>query len=307
MNMEKERTMDEWMFALAIYPSFNALDRYMLFLEMIEKYSEQTEAASIIHALKNTPKQIKKLSHKKKASFARFLGEINLQKEMENYRLMDIAWVSIYDADYPLLLREIYAPPIVLFYQGDLAILEKHVCLAVVGARAATDYGLEAVAEIIPNLLNDSNREIAIVSGLAKGIDTKAHEVTLKAKGCTIGVVGAGLDRIYPRNNKKLQERMAKEQLVLSEYPLGAKPLKFHFPERNRIIAGLSRGILVVEAKKRSGSLITAYNGLDENRDIFALPGSIFEANSEGCHKLIQLGAKLTRTSEDILEEWSLI
>ncbi len=215
--------------------------------------------------------------------------------------------MSIYDADYPLLLREIYAPPVVLFYQGDLSLLDETIGLAVVGARAATAYGLEAVAEIIPNLLKDSKEPITIISGLAKGIDTKAHEVALKSKGHTIGVIGSGLDRFYPRSNKQLQERMAKEQLLLSEYPLGAKPLKFRFPERNRIIAGLSRGILVIEAKKRSGSLITAYNGLDENRDIFALPGSIFEKNSEGCHKLIQLGAVLTRNSRDILDEWSLI
>lgn len=305
--MGKERTMDEWVFALAIYPSFNASDRYTLFLEMIENYSKQTETTSLVVALKNNPKQIKKLSQKKKASFARFLGEISIQAEMEKYRESGVSWLSIYDAAYPSLLREIYAPPVVLFYQGDLSILENHICLAVVGARAATNYGLEAVSEIIPNLLKEAKQPIAIVSGLAKGIDTQAHKVTIKAKGYTIGVIGAGLDQFYPRNNKSLQKQMAKEQLLLSEYPLGAKPLKFRFPERNRIIAGLSRGILVVEAKKRSGSLITAYNGLDENRDIFALPGSIFEANSDGCHKLIQLGAVLTRNSADILEEWSLI
>ena len=305
--MGKERTMDEWLFALAIYPSFNALDRYTLFLEMVENYSQQTKTASLVDALKNNPKQMKKLSQKKKASFARFLGEINIQEEMEKYHEYGVSWTSIYDADYPLLLREIYAPPVALFYQGDLGILDKNICLAVVGARASTNYGLEAVAEIIPNVLKEAKQPIAIVSGLAKGIDTKAHEVTLKSKGHTIGVIGAGLDQFYPRNNKNLQERMAKEQLLLSEYPLGAKPLKFRFPERNRIIAGLSRGILVIEAKKRSGSLITAYNGLDENRDVFALPGSIFEKNSEGCHKLIQLGAVLTRNSADILDEWSLI
>lgn len=305
--MRKQRTMDEWVFALAIYPSFNALDRYTLFLEMVENYSKQTETKSLIHALKNNPKQIKKLSQMKKASFARFLRETNLQVEMEKYRAFGVSWVAVYDADYPSLLREIYAPPVVLFYQGDLSILAKHICLGVVGARAATDYGLDAVAEIIPTLLKESKEPLAIVSGLAKGIDTQAHEVTLKAEGATIGVIGAGLDQFYPRNNKKIQKRMAKEQLLLSEYPLGAKPLKFRFPERNRIIAGLSRGVLVIEAKKRSGSLITAYNGLDENRDVFALPGSIFEKNSEGCHKLIQLGAVLTRNGADILEEWSLI
>lgn len=305
--MGKERTMDEWIFALAIYPPFNALDRYTLFLEMIENYSQHTQITDLCDVLKNNPKQIKKLSQKKKASFARFLGEVNVQVEMDKYRAYGVSWVFVYDGAYPPLLREIYAPPVLLFYQGDLTILKNHICLAVVGARAATDYGLEAVAEIIPTILKEAKQPIAVVSGLAKGIDTKAHEVTLKARGHTIGVIGAGIDQFYPRNNKNLQKRIAKEQLLLSEYPLGAKPLKYRFPERNRIIAGLSRGILVIEAKKRSGSLITAYNGLDENRDVFALPGSIFEKNSEGCHKLIQLGAVLTQNADDILDEWFLI
>lgn len=305
--MRMERTLDEWIFALAIYPSFNALDRYTLFLEMIENYSQQTETVSLINALINNPKTLKKLSQKKKASFARFLREIDIPSEMRMYRDTGVAWTAIYNTNYPPLLREIYAPPVVIFYKGNLSLFENHTCLGVVGARAASNYGLEAVAQIIPSLLKEAKEPIAIVSGLAKGIDTKAHEVTLKAKGCTIGVTGTGLDQFYPRSNKCLQERMANEQLLLSEYPLGAKPLKFRFPERNRIIAGLSRGILVIEAQKRSGSLITAYNGLDENRDIFALPGSIFEKNNEGCHKLIQLGAVLTRNSTDILDEWSLI
>lgn len=307
MTMIKERTMDEWLFALAIYPSFNALERYLLFLEMIEQYSKQTQTTSLMKTFKNNTIEIKRLSQKKKASFACFLAELNIRQEQEKYRKQGVKWTAIYEDTYPRLLREIYAPPVILFYQGDMEVLVDHICLAVVGARVATDYGLEAVEKMIPTLLKDTKQPIAIVSGLAKGIDTKAHEVTLEAKGHTIGVIGAGLDQFYPRKNKDLQQRMAKEQLVLSEYPLGAKPQKFRFPERNRIIAGLSRGIFVVEAKKRSGSLITAYNGLDENRDIFALPGSIFEKNNEGCHRLIQLGAKLTRESTDILEEWSLI
>lgn len=304
--MKKEQTLDEWLFALAIYPSFNALDRYTLFLEMIQQYSQQTDTVSLTQVIEDNP-TMKKLSQKKKASFARFLDQLNIKAEMFRYQSHHIFWKYIYDEEYPTLLRTIYAPPVVLFYQGDFSILATHTCLAIVGARAVTDYGIQAVAKIVPNLLKETKTPIAIVSGLAKGIDTQAHQVTLKAKGRTVGVIGTGLDQFYPRQNQNLQERMVRDGLVLSEYPLGAKPLKFRFPERNRIIAGLSRGILVVEAKKRSGSLITAYNGLDENRDIFAVPGSIFERNSEGCHNLIQLGAVLTRKSTDILDEWSLI
>src|SRR5699024_12102616 len=157
------------------------------------------------------------------------------------------------------------------------------------------------------SLILKADKEIGIVSGLAKGIDTKAHQVTLKATGHTIGVIGTGLDRYYPFENRTLQRKMVEEHLVVSDYTMGSKPLKFHFPERNRIIAGLSRGILVVEAKKRSGSLITAYNALDESRDVFAVPGSIFDQTTEGCHRLIQLGGILTKNSDDILKEWMYI
>ena len=142
---------------------------------------------------------------------------------------------------------------------------------------------------------------------MAKGIDTEAHIQALKSNGKTVGVIGSGLNVFYPYKNRSLQELLSEEQLVISEYPMGASPLKFHFPERNRIIAGLSRGVLVIEAKKRSGSLITAYNALDEDRDVFAVPGSIFEENREGNHRLIQLGAVLTTNSEDILKEWYII
>lgn len=304
--MTNKRSMDEWLFALAIYPSFNASDRYYLYLEMVDHYAKESDCDSLKKVIQHR-RSIKKLSQKKKASFALFLQTCNVGEEMTRYKTSNVSWKYLYDADYPLALREIYVPPVVLFYQGDFSILAESTCLAVVGARAATKYGLQAVATILPELLNQSIEPITIVSGLARGIDTQAHKVTMQEKGRTVGVIGSGLDQMYPKENQVLQKRMAQEELVLSEYPLGAKPLKFRFPERNRIIAGLSRGIFVVEAKKRSGSLITAYNGLDENRDIFALPGSIYENNSEGCHRLIQLGALLTKTGTDILQEWSLI
>lgn len=305
--MRRSMTIDEWTFALAIYEKFNAKDRYALFLELLEKKEINLSNENHHFDAMIENKKIKKLSSKKKASFACFLKDLDIEKEMKRYRSKKIQWKYIYSKDYPELLSQIYIPPILLFYQGDYSILKKPLFLAVVGARLTTDYGLRLVEELIPSIIEQSKGEIVVVSGLAKGIDRKAHEECLKSKGRTIGVIGSGLDSYYPRGNKKLQKRMAREELVLSEYPLGSKPLRYHFPERNRIIAGLSRGVLVIEAKERSGSLITAYNALDENRDIFACPGSLLEKTSEGCHKLLQNGAYLIRNSEDILKEWFLI
>lgn len=303
----KEWTIDEWTFALAIYPKFNALDRYALFLELLKKQGFFGKENPFLSHHYNQKKKIKKLSSQKKASFACFLKELDIKKEMNYYHSQGISWIYLYDECYPRQLSEIFCPPLLLFYQGDDTILQEKICLGVVGARAASHYGLKIVDQLIPDLILQSKGQIAIVSGLAKGIDRRAHEATIKAKGRTIGIVGAGLDCYYPRQNSLLQEKMMREELVISEYPLGSRPKKFHFPERNRIIAGLSRGVLVIEAKQRSGSLITAYNGLEENRDIFACPGSLLTDTSAGCHKLIQQGALLTIKASDILEEWAFI
>lgn len=305
--MTELQTIDEWVFALSVYPNFNAADRYSLFFELLQEkritYGEKFDYLKVL--IKD--KKIKKLSSKKKASFACFLNGLDIQSEMIRYKSMNVSWKYIYSVDYPKLLLQIYQPPLLIFYQGDYSIIENHLTLGVVGSRLASNYGLKIVSKIIPDLIKQSEKEIAIVSGLAKGIDGQAHESSINAGGRTIAVIGSGLDYYYPRENKLLQKKMMQEELVLSEYPLGSKPLAFHFPERNRIIAGLSRGILVVEAKKRSGSLITAYNALDENRDIFACPGPITSKTSEGCHKLIQSGAFLITKSKDILKEWFII
>ena len=201
---------------------------------------------------------------------------------------------SILDDLYPERLREIYNPPVLIFYQGNIDLL-KNPKLAFVGSRLAGQSGIKAVQKIITEL----NQSFTIVSGLAKGIDTASHLSAIKTKTPTIAVIGTGLDIFYPLENRKIQEYLAKNQLVLSEYSLGEKPLKYHFPERNRIIAGLSRGVVVVEAKLRSGSLITC-----EGRDIFAIPGNIADGTSDDCNHLIQQGAKLVYQAQDILEEY---
>jgi len=206
---------------------------------------------------------------------------------------------SILDEIYPWDLSEIYNPPALLFYQGNIDLLELPK-VAVVGSRDSSKLGNQSVQKIIKEL----NNELIIVSGLARGIDTAAHMAALQNGGKTIAVIGTGLDVFYPKANKKLQSYIGKNHLVLSEYGPGEQPLKFHFPERNRIIAGLCRGVIVAEAKMRSGSLITCERAMEEGRDVFAIPGSILDGKSDGCHHLIQEGAKCIMSGSDVLSEF---
>lgn len=228
---------------------------------------------------------------------------------MESYKHLDLKELhqqfnrfpsfSILDKEYPSDLANIYNPPVLLFYQGDLTLLDAPK-LSMVGSRNCSTTGTKSLQKIIKELDN----QFVIVSGLARGIDTAAHIACLKNGGKTIAVVGTGLDVFYPKENRDLQEYLDKHHLVLSEYEAGQQPLKFHFPERNRIIAGLSRGTVVAEAKQRSGSLITCERAMEEGRDVFAIPGNILDGRSDGCHHLIQEGAKCILSGQDILAEY---
>ena len=209
--------------------------------------------------------------------------------------------ISILDDEYPIELKNCYNPPVLLFYQGNVDLL-KRPKMAVVGARTASQTGTKSVQKIVSELGN----QFVIVSGLARGIDTSAHISALKNGGATIAVIGCGLDVPYPKENKLLQEYLGKNHLILSEYAVGEAPLKFHFPERNRIIAGLSQGVIVAEAKMRSGSLITCERALEEGRDVFAIPGNILDGKSDGCHHLIKEGAKCITSGMDVLSEYQL-
>lgn len=209
--------------------------------------------------------------------------------------------ISILDDEYPMELKNCYNPPVLLFYQGNVDLL-KRPKMAVVGARTASQTGTKSVQKIVSELGN----QFVIVSGLARGIDTSAHISALKNGGATIAVIGCGLDVHYPKENKLLQEYLGKNHLILSEYVVGEAPLKFHFPERNRIIAGLSQGVIVAEAKMRSGSLITCERALEEGRDVFAIPGNILDGKSDGCHHLIREGAKCITSGMDVLSEYQL-
>ncbi|HFI5518266.1 TPA: DNA-processing protein DprA [Streptococcus agalactiae] len=223
--------------------------------------------------------------------------QLDLKKLRQEFKKFPV--LSILDSNYPLELKEIYNPPVLLFYQGNIELLSKPK-LAVVGARQASQIGCQSVKKII----KETNNQFVIVSGLARGIDTAAHVSALKNGGSSIAVIGSGLDVYYPTENKKLQEYMSYNHLVLSEYFTGEQPLKFHFPERNRIIAGLCQGIVVAEAKMRSGSLITCERALEEGREVFAIPGNIIDGKSDGCHHLIQEVAKCIISGKDILSEY---
>ena len=214
------------------------------------------------------------------------------------HRLLTMA-----DADYPSQLLEIADPPPVLFLKGNPALLRNHQAIAVVGSRHATRQG-EANAEAFARDLAD--RGFTIISGLATGVDAAAHLGGLRGQGSSIAVVGTGLDIVYPARNRELAHALADTGLLMSEFAIGTKPLSGNFPRRNRLLSGLARGVLVVEAALKSGSLITARHAIDQGREVFAIPGSIHSPQSRGCHLLIRQGAKLVECATDILEEFGM-
>ncbi len=207
--------------------------------------------------------------------------------------------LTLADAAYPRALLEIPDPPTLLYVRGNPALLQKR-GLAMVGSRNATPQGLQT-AEAFAKALASQGQ--CIISGLALGIDAAAHRGALAAHGETVAVIGTGADRIYPARNKALALAIVEQGAVVSEFPLGTPALAANFPRRNRIISGLSRGVLVVEAAPESGSLITARLAAEQGREVFAIPGSIHSPVARGCHKLIKQGAKLVETAADVLEE----
>ena len=220
-------------------------------------------------------------------------------REIDRLEKTGFSVLTIQDKHYPKRLREIFDPPLVLYYAGKMDTLSKP-SVSIVGARRPTPYG-RAVAEKLAHDL--SAKGLVVVSGMARGIDSISHWGALKG-GDTIAVLGSGLERIYPRENLPLFEKIIENGLVLSEYSLKAPPLKYHFPNRNRIISGLSIGVVVVEGTKKSGSLITARLALEENREVMAVPGNITSELSQGTNWLIKDGAKLVNDWKDVVEEF---
>lgn len=225
-----------------------------------------------------------------------------LDQELELIAKENIDCLDICDQDYPSLLKEIGNPPVVLYLKGNRKVLGKFL-FAIVGSRNPTSYGISIAGDFSDQL---SKRGVTIVSGLARGIDTIAHQEAIKG-GETVAVLGSGLLNIYPRENQCLAQEIACSGAVISEFPLLSSPSKENFPRRNRIISGISRGVVVIEATSRSGALITARSACEQNREVFAIPGNINSPLCKGTHILIKEGAKLVDCLEDILEELNVV
>lgn len=221
----------------------------------------------------------------------------SITKHIEYMNRNKIDIISITDKEYPNILKQIYDPPISLYIKGNKDILDEK-SFAVIGCREVSDYGKKAAKYFSYNL---AKQNINIVSGLAKGVDSYAHIGTLSTAGKTIGVIGNGLDTIYPAENTYLANKIIENGgAIISEYPLGTKPEKMNFPARNRIISGMSKAVIVIEAKEKSGTLLTVDFALEQGRDVYVVPGNINSINSIGTNELIKQGAKMITTYKDI-------
>ena len=221
---------------------------------------------------------------------------------IEDLRLYQI--ITVVDEDYPAMLNTIKDAPLVLYAKGDLSLLQYNQKLSVIGTRNPSKEAMRKLEHIVKPLVKNN---WLIVSGLAKGVDSLAHQTTLMNQGKTIAVLGSGFHHIYPKQNTNLFHQIAKLGLVLTEYPPYTPPVKYHFPERNRIISGLSFGTLVIEATERSGTLITVDQALDQGREVYAVPGSPTIPQTKGCNQMIQDGAKLVQSPIDIQEDWDYL
>ncbi|OHB22892.1 MAG: DNA protecting protein DprA [Parcubacteria group bacterium RIFCSPLOWO2_01_FULL_48_18] len=287
---------DERIFYNAV--AIAAESNYAFLQKMIRKFRNYRNAWEHQHKESFTrlaePETIEQFCKRRKA--------IDPQKEWEKIAACGAQLIFPEDKDYPPLLKEASSPaerPPALYVLGRIP---EGNAIAVVGTRMASEYGKRACNHIVSEL---GRNGVVITSGLALGIDETAHQSCIEAGGKTVAVIGSGFNNIYPTKNKTLAARIvAAGGAIVSEYPLDAAPLRHHFPERNRIISGLSRGVLVIEAPEKSGSLITARYALEQNRDVFAVPGPISSKNFSGSHRLIKEGAAVVTAAEDILEEY---
>ena len=281
-----EWTRRTLMIAMAMRDKGSSQQRWELYQRLCQ--NEWTEGKFTLEAI-HQELSLEELEWLRNTDFA----SLELQ-----YRKENIHFLMYEDVLYPKRLKEVYLPPVVLFYKGRLELFNR-LSIGIVGARNHTEYSKEALEYLLPDILE---RKVSIISGLARGVDSLAHQLTLDLNGETIAVIGNGINICYPKENQSLYDAIGSKGLILSEYPLDSPPLKFHFPYRNRIIAGLSHGLCVIEAKLHSGSLITANVALSENRQVFALPGNITSEYSKGTNELITAGAFPIRNANDILE-----
>lgn len=284
-------------------PYYLALNRMPgIGVRYIKKLSERWPDLSILFSLSVTQMVDAGLSPNIASTIAHFdmrkiEEDLRWEKESSNHYLL-----TYEDDRFPALLREIYDPPCVLYAKGHLDCLNNK-RIGIVGSRRPSPSGAETARRFGTEL---AKAGLTVVSGLAIGIDTQAHAGCLAADGATIAVMGTGIDRIYPHQNQQLAAQIVKKGLILTEFSLNSPASAGHFPQRNRIISGLSLAILVVEAAIKSGSLITARCALEQNRDVMAIPGSILSPQSQGCHHLLQQGATLVTSVDDVLRELSI-
>ena len=229
--------------------------------------------------------------------------KVDWRGEMERAEKAGVRLIARVDEEYPKNLLEIHDPPLALYVRGNLESRDKH-AIAIVGTRRATHYGLDCAGTLASQL---AQAGFTIVSGLAEGIDAAAHRGALQAKGRTLAVIGSGLDRLYPTSNKELAEMIAKQGAVISEFSFGREPDRRTFPIRNRVVSGLSMGVLVVEADQKSGAMITANQALEQGRSVFAVPGRIDNPAARGANDLIKNGAKLVTSANDVLREYEFL
>ncbi|ENH98252.1 DNA processing protein [Gracilibacillus halophilus YIM-C55.5] len=261
------------------------------------------EDASLSSIYQWTSTQWKETFHidKERAHFiAQQLQRVDIKKKIVHERNNDHI-LTIYDPDFPQALRTIPDPPLVLYLLGHKQLLSQMPNISVIGTRYPSNQAETVMRYLLRPILL---KNWTIISGMALGIDGLAHQLAIEYQTSTIAVLGCGFSHIYPKKHQALFDQLKQHHLIISEYPPETPPKKYHFPERNRIISGLSFATVVVEAKRRSGSLITVDQALEQGREVYAVPGSVLHETSEGCHQLIQDGAKLVFQSQDILEDW---
>ncbi|SDO84847.1 DNA processing protein [Halobacillus aidingensis] len=258
---------------------------------------------SLLHPFSCTPAQLSKdvsIPLSRAQSILRHITDPNIMKKLDKYD-QKYTIITLFDHIYPENLKTIPDPPYVLYTEGDVSLFHSPLSISVIGTRRPSSYAFPAMKSVLIPLIQSG---FTIVSGMAQGIDQLAHTLAAEYNGKTIAVLGSGFQHIYPKNNPLLYRSLTENHLVVSEYPPDCPPKKYHFPERNRLIAGLTPSTFVIEARLKSGTLITVDQALEQGKDVYALPGPAGRVTSEGCHKMINEGAKLVHTYHDILEDW---
>lgn len=283
----------DWLYSLSL---IEGVGRGILFLlyEMLGCYSDHRQYLTTMQSCTRIPRTTRQA----------ILSRMNLPQILQDKKqriASQLDFTCFLDEDFPESLRHIPDPPAILFYRGDFSLLQYH-SIAIVGSRRTSSYG-ESACQYFSNGLSKSG--MVVVSGMALGIDALAHRFALEAGAPTIAVMGCGIDQIYPKQNTYLYRKILASGLILSEYPANTKLHPGLFPDRNRIISGISLGVLVVEAAERSGSLITADHALQQGKEVFAVPGPIFSSTSGGPHSLIKQGAKMVTNYREVLEEFT--